>query len=226
MKKISLLLSVAALSMVGCASPINQTIPDDPEFAPVQPSESVVDVIPTGSLFSTHYANNLYSDMKARQVGDIIIVTLQEATQAKKSAKSELSKDNAFTMGAITGPTGPITIKGQSVELGFNQNGAFTGEADADQSNSLNGSISVSVVKVLPNGNLMIRGEKWLMLNNGNEYIRLTGIIRPDDIGRENEINSQRIANARIQYGGTGDFANTQEQGWLSSFFSGPLWPI
>ena len=106
------------------------------------------------------------------------------------------------------------------------QNSAFKGQAKADQSNSLQGNISVSVVKVLPNGNLLVRGEKWIMLNNGNEYIRITGLVRPEDVSSENSVSSQRVANARIYYGGTGDLANTQEQGWLTSFFNGPWWPI
>jgi len=78
----------------------------------------------------------------------------------------------------------------------------------------------------LPNGNLMIRGEKWMSLNNGDEYIRLTGIIRAQDISSGNTIISSKIANARIQYAGTGTFADTQEQGWLSKFFSSGWWPL
>ena len=84
----------------------------------------------------------------------------------------------------------------------------------------------VSVVQVLPNGNLMVRGEKWLMLNNGNEYIRVTGVLRPEDINSDNTVSSQRIANARIQYGGTGDFSNTQERGWLAKFFNSVFNPF
>ena len=79
---------------------------------------------------------------------------------------------------------------------------------------------------VVINGNLLVRGEKWIMLNNGNEYIRITGLVRPEDVSSENSVSSQRVANARIHYGGTGDLANTQEQGWLTSFFNGPWWPI
>jgi flagellar L-ring protein precursor FlgH len=72
----------------------------------------------------------------------------------------------------------------------------------------------------------MIRGEKWITLNNGDEYIRLTGVIRSKDIGSNNTIVSNKVANARIQYSGTGDFADTQEQGWLTSFFSSQWWPL
>ncbi len=77
------------------------------------------------------------------------------------------------------------------------------------------------MAKVLPNGNLLVRGE-WIMLNNGNEYIRITGMIRPEDVTTDNSVSSQKVANARIHYGGTGDLANTQEQGWLTSFSMAP----
>ena len=107
--------------------------------------------------------------------------------------------------------------------LSTDNSSKFKGNASANQSNSLSGQISVSVVKVYSNGNLQVQGEKWLMLNNGNEYVRVTGIIRPSDISSDNTVSSQRIANARIQYGGTGDFADTQERGLISRLFNSAL---
>ena len=114
----------------------------------------------------------------------------------------------------------PVTVKGYDTSIGLSNRSDFSGGSDASQSNSLSGQISVSVIRVLANGNLMVRGEKWLMLNNGNEYVRVTGIVRSEDVSSDNTVSSQRIANARIQYGGTGDFASTQERGWLSKFFN------
>ncbi len=110
--------------------------------------------------------------------------------------------------------------------MGISSSRDFSGDATANQSNSLNGAISVTVVDVLPNSNLVIRGEKWLTLNQGDEYIRLTGIIRPADISPENEIVSTKVANARIQYSGTGSFARAQEKGWLTKFFDSAWWPL
>ena len=104
--------------------------------------------------------------------------------------------------------------------LTSNNSNTFNGTGKGSQSNSLKGQISVSVVKVYANGNLQVQGEKWLMLNNGNEYVRVTGLIRPSDISSDNTVSSQRIANARIQYGGTGDFADTQERGFFSRLFN------
>ncbi|UPW20150.1 flagellar basal body L-ring protein FlgH [Agarivorans sp. TSD2052] len=221
-----LIVLAGCVAMAGCASVNNTVVPDDPAYAPVYPEDVAVESRITGSLFTEDRANNLYSDKKAHRVGDIIVVTLAESTQASKSASNELAKDKTLNLNQITVPGGVATIGGNPIELGLSQDSDFSGEADAAQSNSLAGNISVNVVQVLANGNLIISGEKWLMLNNGNEYIRLTGIIRPEDVAPDNSIMSLRIANARIQYGGTGDFANTTEQGWLSQFFNSQVWPF
>lgn len=206
---------------------LSKALPNDPDFAPIMPEEEEERIVPSGSLFKPNYVNNIYSDSKAHRVGDIISVILSEKTQAKKNAKTELSKENEFKLGAVNGLGGvPVTVNGDSLQFGVNQESEFTGDSKADQGNSLNGNISVHVLKVLPNGNLMIRGEKWLTLNNGDEYIRLTGVIRSKDINSNNTILSNKVANARIQYAGTGSFADTNEQGWLTSFFNGRWWPF
>jgi len=212
----------------GCAS-IEQAkiLPNDPDFAPILPEVEEESIVPTGSLFKASYVNNIYSDSKAHRVGDIISVLLDESTQAQKNAKTELKKENDATLSPITGFGGsPITYKGDSVQFGYDQDSNFKGDSKSNQGNSLSGNISVHVLRVLPNGNLMIRGEKWMTLNNGDEYIRLTGVIRPQDITSGNTIVSHKVANARIQYAGTGTFADVQEQGWLSRFFSSTWWPL
>ena len=213
----------------GCSS-TNSTakiLPNDPDFAPILPEEEEEPMIPTGSLFKTNYVNNIYSDSKAHRIGDIISVILSESTQAKKNAKTETKKENALTLAPITGLGGTsITHNNQSLQLAFDQKSKFKGDSKADQGNSLSGNISVNVLRVLSNGNLVIRGEKWMTLNNGDEYIRLTGTIRPQDITANNTILSNKVANARIQYAGTGTFAEINEQGWLSQFFNGSWWPL
>lgn len=226
--KIRYLYLILGLGLAGCASTEHaDVLPNDPDFAPILPEEEEAAVVPTGSLFKQNYVNNIYSDSKAHRVGDIISVILSESTQAQKSAKTELTKENEATLDPIVGLGGnPVTYKGDSVQFGFNQENEFTGDSKANQGNSLSGYISVHVLKVLPNGNLMIRGEKWMTLNNGDEYIRLTGIIRSKDISSSNTIMSNKIANARIQYAGTGTFADVQEQGWLSRFFNSSWWPL
>ena len=138
------------------------------------------------------------------------------------------------------GPSSRGTTRGHTFQLGedrtraqssnfgigtsLNNERDFKTRADADQSNSLAGSITVSVTEVLPNGVLRIRGEKWLSLTNGEEYIRLTGLVRPRDIQPDNSVASNRIADARIAYGGTGDFDQANQMGWLARFFNSEWW--
>ena len=117
-----------------------------------------------------------------------------------------------------------IGFKGSSLLTNPSLERAFDGSASSDQSNSLTGSISVTVSEVLPNGILRIQGEKWLKLNQGDEYIRLTGLVRPQDIGTDNTVPSSKVADARIAYGGTGEFDQVNRQGWLSRFFNSEWW--
>ena len=224
MRGVLYVLSVLWLS--GCTALPNGPKPDDPDFAPSMPEEDVVNVEPTGSIFNQGQVNSVYSDIKAHRVGDIITVQLVESTSAKKGANSQQSKDSSLGINALNVGGKPVTINGYDTSVSMGGNNSFKGQSKADQSNSLQGNISVSVVKVLANGNLMVRGEKWLMLNNGNEYVRITGIVRSEDVNADNTVISQRVANSRIQYGGTGDFANTQERGWLAQFFNGPWSPF
>ena len=222
-----LVMLISQLSACSNTVELSKALPNDPDFAPILPEMEEEAIIPTGSLFKKNYVNNIYSDSKAHRIGDIISVILSESTQAKKNAKTELTKENSAVLDPIIGLGGaPVTINGKSVQFGINQNTEFSGDSKADQGNSLSGDISVHVLRVLPNGNLMIRGEKWITLNNGDEYIRLTGVIRAKDINSNNTILSTKIANARIQYAGTGSFADVNEQGWLTKFFNSTWWPI
>ncbi len=113
-------------------------------------------------------------------------------------------------------------------DLGINlsSKNAFKAKSDTKQSNLLQGTISVTVQKVFANGNLAIRGEKWISLNQGNEFIRISGMIRPEDIDKDNQVVSTKVANARIYYGGTGPLAESNEEGWLSRFFNSGWWPF
>jgi flagellar L-ring protein precursor FlgH len=151
---------------------------------------------------------------------------LKEATQAKKSANNEIKKGSDMTLDPIYAGGGNVTISGVPIDLRYKDSMNTKRESDADQSNSLDGSISANVMQVLNNGNLVVRGEKWISINNGDEFIRVTGIVRSQDIKPDNTIDSTRMANARIQYSGTGTFADAQKVGWLSQFFMSDWWPF
>ncbi|BAJ01388.1 flagellar basal body L-ring protein FlgH [Shewanella violacea] len=223
----SLFVLLLGFLLSGCNSTsAHKPIPDDPYYAPVYPEAPATKIVATGSMYQASQASSLYSDIKALKVGDIITVILMEQTQAKKSASNEIKKGTDLTLDPIYVGSGNISISGQALDLRYKDSMNTKRESDADQSNSLSGSISANVMQVLNNGNLVIRGEKWISINNGDEFVRLTGLVRSQDIRPDNTIDSTRVANARIQYSGTGTFADVQKVGWLSSFFMGSWWPF
>ncbi|SDG69818.1 flagellar L-ring protein precursor FlgH [Vibrio xiamenensis] len=196
-------------------------VADDPAWAPIHPKHQPEHyAAETGSLFNADKATSLYDDSKPRGIGDIITVTLDEATKAAKSSDADLSKSNDASMDPLSVGGKDLTVGEYNFSYGLKNDNNFSGSAAANQSNSISGSISVEVIEVLANGNLLIRGEKWLTLNTGDEYIRLSGTIRPQDIDYDNTIASTRISNARIQYSGTGTNQDMQEPGFLARFFN------
>lgn len=201
-------------------------IPGDPYYAPIEPRKAPIPLEVTGSLFNAHISTDLYSYAPKFALGDTINVLLKEEATATKSATSNLSSANNYTLDPIVVPGGNMTVNGKEVELGINQDQTFGGESGSSQRHKLVGRITVSVIQVLNNGNLVVRGEKWLVINNGKEYIRLTGIIRPLDITEDNSVESYQVADSRIEFSATGEHADVQTRGWLSSLFSGSLWPI
>lgn len=206
-------------------------IPGDPLYAPVVMPAASAAPVSNGSLFTDQSATSLFSDRKATRVGDILTIMLQENTVSRKSSNVDVSKDSETNIPEVAGAAG--TVLGGGVSLGglsLNTNLAaqrdFSGAADAAQSNNLNGMVTVSVTDVLPNGTLVVNGEKWLTLNRGDEFIRFSGLIRPDDIRSDNTIASTKVANARITYAGTGALADSQRMGWLNRFFNSAYWPF
>jgi flagellar L-ring protein precursor FlgH len=199
-----------------------RAVPDDPEYAPVRAQAMMQRDPQSGAIYQTARNYNFYGDTTALNVGDVLTISLEESTRASKNAETKINKDNEIT---LPDPT----ILGKSnfgIGTSLNNERDFKGKAEADQSNSLNGSITVTVTEVLPNGVLRIRGEKWLSLTNGDEYIRLTGLVRPQDIKPDNTVASNRIADARIAYGGTGDFDQANQMGWMGRFFNSEWWPL
>lgn len=181
-----------------------------------------------GSLYSAGHDVALFEDVKARHVGDILTIVLQERTDASKSASTSTSKSNEFNAASPTLFGRPISINNGRADLsvGLSSDGEFSGEGDASQSNSLNGNVSVVITEVLPNGNLKIEGQKVLTINQGDEHVRLAGIVRPVDIRADNTVLSAHVANAHFVYAGTGVIADANSMGWLGRFFNSSWWPF
>lgn len=216
----------AALALAGCAQVQLEEMPGDPDYAPLAPVDPIPDFRTQGSIQYAGFGAALFSDRRAAQVGDIITVRLNERTQASKDADTAISKDQdvQFNEGTVLGQDMPIG----DVNLGTNVTGnrEFDSATESSQSNSLTGAIAVSVTEVLPNGLLRVRGEKWLQLNRGKEYIRLTGLLRREDLAPDNSIASNKLADVRIGYSGTGELAQANNMGWLAKFFNGGWFPL
>jgi flagellar L-ring protein precursor FlgH len=222
------------ISMTACTStPVKR----DPDYAAVRPVATEKPERNDGAIFDARTHNSLYEDYRARRVGDILTVNLQETTTAEKESETTVSKSNSnsITNPTILGATPEFSLPGflplsstnnNNLGTSLSSSSNFSGSGDSDQSNTLTGSISVSVVEVLPNGNLVVRGEKVMTLNQGNEYIRIAGIISPRDIQSDNSIPSTRIADAQISYTGDGATNDANVMGWLSRFFVSALMPF
>ncbi|WP_081763285.1 flagellar basal body L-ring protein FlgH [Imhoffiella purpurea] len=228
MRFTTLLLGVAASLSLAACSTINPPRPgDSAEYRPVAPIAPVPADFNKGAIYQASQSQGLFEDYKARHVGDLVTVELVEKTDAKKSSATSTSKDSGvdFSLGDIS--VAGRTLAGADLLVGSGDGSrTFDGSGDSSQSNSLTGDITVTVAEVLPNGNLVIQGEKWLSINQGSEYVRLRGIIRPVDISTTNTVQSTQIANAEVSYGGTGTLRDSNAPGWLTRFFNSPLWPI
>lgn len=211
------------LALTGC-----DTLPKrDPDFAPVQPADLRPPQQNNGSIYQAGYDMRLFEDIKTRRVGDILTVSLDEATQARKQANTNTSKNTSVS---ATAPTlfgvASQALLGHDLKTSLAATTQFDGKGKADQSNTLTGDISVTVVEVLPNGNVRVRGEKRVALNDGNEYVRLSGIVRPIDISDANIVSSAKVADATIMYTGDGGIADSNKIGWLARFFLSPIFPF
>ncbi|MGQ0619463.1 MAG: flagellar basal body L-ring protein FlgH [Panacagrimonas sp.] len=180
-----------------------------------------------GAIYNAGSSFALFEDPKARAPGDLLTVLLVEKTQAKKNAATSTSKESSADIGNPTLFGRPLTMGGTEVGVfGIEGSREFSGKGDTSQSNQLNGSVTVTVIERLPNGNLVVSGEKNLALNQGSERVRLSGIVRPVDVRPDNTLTSDRVADARIEYVGRGALADANSQGWLARFFNSPYFPF
>jgi flagellar L-ring protein precursor FlgH len=210
----------------------------DPEYAASLPAaREAPPQEATGSIYQAGYNMYLLEDVKARRIGDTLTVKLVEKTDASNSTSSTLTKASKTNIEnpTILGTTPQFGLPGvlplantDTNTLATNLSSAsdFTGKGDNAKKNSLIGDITVTVADVLPNGNLVVRGEKRMSINQGNEYIKLSGIVRPLDIATDNSIPSTKIADATIIYNGDGQIDGANKAGWLTRFFTSVLSPF
>jgi len=231
MRNLKILLCAAALlaGLSGCQTQRPPKHDDGLAWTLEQPAPPT-----NGAIFQAGREVVLAENPIAHHVGDIVTIVLNEATDAQKSATTTTQKTTTDSLPAPTLFGQGVTLHGlfhsgnTNPILSNNINNAnkFDGEGASKQSNSLTGYITVTVVKVLPNGNLYIAGEKQIGLNQGQEFIRLTGVIRPIDLAADDSIPSYKVASAKIAYAGKGALADANTQSWLARFFNSPWAPF
>jgi len=218
-----LVTAVLTQALAGCSTYVSQL--EGQAFEPVDPAVNLASEQPSnGAIFRSGQSGLFATDQRARRVGDILTVTFNEIFAATKAQTAASSKADAF---AVTLPTGLPNILtggfdkdagGNGAGLTAGTNRTFSGAGNAAQSNSFTGSLAVTVTRVFPNGDMEVAGQKEITLNNGNEYVRVKGIVRPEDISATNIVSSTRLADAQIRYTGSGHLADASKPGWLSQF--------
>jgi flagellar L-ring protein precursor FlgH len=213
---------LAALSaLAGCISGVFKSPPLPPTA--VSPAYRAAGNLPpasSGSIYQSGRAMTFFEDPRAHNVGDIITIRLTEAFNASKSATTQTEKDQSSVLA-------PPQVAGSTIVGNTNlvSKRGFDGNGSATQQNQLTGSITAVVAEVLPNGNLLIQGERALQLNQGEEFVKVAGVIRVADVQQDNSVTSDRIADARISYNGKGVIDDTNRQGWLARFFNSAFTP-
>ena len=207
-------------SMTGCAITPPTNLHQPMSARAVQPVATE-----TGSIFKTSYSSQasrytpIFEDRRARYVGDIVIVTLNEKTVANKTSKSNVDRESGTTMTtpsplALLGLPVPASLMKMDMEA--KTINTFTGGGSSGGNNVFTGTVAVTVIEVLPNGNLMVSGEKQVGINQGQEFIRFSGVVNPVNIGNNSTISSIQVADARIEYRSNGYIDEAQTMGWFS----------
>jgi flagellar L-ring protein precursor FlgH len=211
------LLFVAGLS--GCAA--LQATPPTAVHQPmsVRPEPRTAQASQPGSIFQPSFSRPLFEDRRARFVGDVITINLVEQTAASK--KSSANAERNASMAASISALAKVPLAGALGGLGVTASDAskFGGKGDAAANNAFTGTITTTVIEVLGNGNLLVSGEKQIAINQGNEFIRFSGVVNPVNVTGSNTVQSTQVADARIEYRANGYIDETENMGWMQRFF-------
>ncbi|MCX9157953.1 flagellar basal body L-ring protein FlgH [Niveibacterium sp. 24ML] len=211
-----LALAAAVLLLGACVTPpmtnVQQPMSTRPQPRPV--TEPV-----GGSLFSTNAGQRgMFEDRRARMVGDTLTINLVEKTAATKNANSSASRESEIGASVPTMSKVPLKYL-QGLDLAASTNNTFAGKGASSANNNFTGTITVTVIDVYPNGNLLVSGEKRVAINQGDEFIRFSGVVSPMHVTVANAVDSTKVADARIEYKGSGYIDDAQQMGWLARFF-------
>jgi flagellar L-ring protein FlgH len=208
---------VCLVSLTGCVSTTPPTSLHQPVSVRPTPRPQLAPA--DGSIFHAGYGTSLlFEDRRARNVGDTLIIVISEKTDASKKSNTNTGRtsNNAFGVNALAGLPGK-TFLGST--LNATSNFAFDGKGESASNNDFSGTITVTVTEVLANGNLLVSGEKQVGINQGSEFIRVSGVVNPLQLTGANSVLSTQISDARIEYRSNGVVDENQRTGWLTRFF-------
>ncbi len=211
------LIIVLAGFLAGCVHTTPPTTIHQPMS--VRPAAQPVIPVANGAIYQAGFNDRpLFEDRRARRVGDTMTIAIGERTAASKKSNTVAarSSNNQFEVGALAGLPGKSFLKSN---LNATSDFSFDGSGESASNNDFTGVITVTVIDVLPNGNLMVSGEKQLGINQGSEFIRFSGIVNPLNLTSTNTVASTQVADARIEYRANGSLDSAQVMGWLSRFF-------
>ncbi len=220
----NIFLVAVSLSLSACLKPINIKQAEDQHKPKIPPLKIVRR--DNGAIYQQGMRVGLFEDTTAKYVGDVLTIILSENTNASSTSNTNSSKDNKVE---LPGPTlaGNKVLKDgvEILENKFNGEREFSGQGTSAMNSTFNGKLTVTVIEVLPNNNLVVRGEKMMVLNQSDEYVRFIGIVRPKDIDQDNTVQSFKVANAHMAYAGKGDLSAANRMGALGRFFQSQAWP-
>lgn len=210
-------IAAACAVLAGCITTSPATSVHQPMS--VRPTDAAQAPPANGAIFQAGFSNRpLFEDRRARNVGDTLTINIIENTSADKKSNTTTnrSSDNAFSVPVVTGLPGKTF---QNAQLGAVSDIKFSGDGETASNNVFTGTMTVTVIEVFANGNLLVSGEKQVGINHASEFIRFSGVVNPANITPSNAVNSVQVADARVEYRGNGQIENAQNMGWMSRFF-------
>jgi len=210
----------AGLLLGGCAQIPHEPLVHQPMTAradvPVRPA-----IVANGSIYRSGFGTQaaLFEDRRPRNVGDILTILVSENVNASKSSAASTSRSGSAStvLGLIPQLLSGLLSSAQDAKASGKNDLSAKGGANA--TNTFNSTITVTVVEVLPNGNLLVSGEKQMLINQGTEFIRFSGVVSPRTVSANNTVPSTQVADARIEYSAKGYIDEAQAMGWLQRIF-------
>src|ERR1700744_190872 len=222
------MIRLSAVLLCCCAVSAGGSLPQGPR----NPDPVVARMLPPpvprtdGAIYQQGQQIELFADLKARRVRDVLTIRLTETTSASKSAVTKTAKTTTVNNKGPTVFGRTITTSGVPIfPTSLAGADAFDGEGSSTQANSLAGSLTVTVMEVQSNGNLVVQGDKTLKLNQGDEFVHVSGVVRRADIATDNTVTSDKVADAHISYSGKGGINSSNSMGWLARFFNSVFAP-